>query len=79
MNELIDNGKILEVRRFLVTPHDNLPTVFSSTHSELFKLCSDFISGLYSDGENFLKEKLVASETEVWKGKARLIKELDAL
>jgi methionyl-tRNA formyltransferase len=28
MNEIIDNGKILEVRRFPVTPHDNLPTVF---------------------------------------------------
>ena len=79
MNELVDNGKILEVRRFPVTPYDNLPTVLSRTHSELFNLCSDFISGLYSDGENFLREKLTASETEVWRGNARLLKELDAL
>lgn len=79
MNELVDNGEILEVRRFPVTSHDNLSTVLSRTHSELFNLCSDFISGLYSDGENFLREKLVASETEVWKGNARLLKELDAL
>jgi len=79
MNELVDNGKILEVRRFPVTPHDDLPTVLSRTHSELFNLCSDFISGIYSDGEDFLKEKLHASETEVWKGKARLFKELEAL
>jgi len=79
MNELVDNGKILEVRRFPVTPHDDLPTVLSKTHSELFNLCSDFISGIYSDGEDFLKEKLHASETEVWKGKARLFKELEAL
>jgi len=79
MNELVDNGKILEVRRFPVTPHDDLPTVLSRTHSELFNLCSDFISGINSDGEDFLKEKLHASETEVWKGKARLFKELEAL
>ena len=79
MNELVDNGKILEVRRFPVTLHDNLPTVLSRTHSELFNLCSDFISGLYSNGENFLKEKLAVSETEFWRGNARLIKELDAL
>ena len=79
MNELVDNGRILEVRRFPVTPHDNLATVLSRTHSELFNLCSDFISGLYSNGENFLKEKMEASETEVCRGKARLLKELDDL
>ena len=79
INELVDNGRILEVRRFPVTPHDNLATVLSRTHSELFNLCSDFISGLYSNGENFLKEKMEASETEVWRGKARLLKELDEL
>jgi|AntAceMinimDraft_12_1070368.scaffolds.fasta_scaffold92681_2 methionyl-tRNA formyltransferase len=79
MNELVDNGRILEVRRFPVTPHDNLATVLSKTHSELFNLCSDFISGLYSNGENFLKEKMEVSETEVWRGKARLLKELDEL
>lgn len=79
MNELVDNGKILEVRRFPVTPHDDLPTVLSRTHSELFNLCSDFISGLHSGDENFLKEKMETSETEVWRGDARLLKELDAL
>ena len=79
MNELVDNGQILEVRRFPVTLHDNLATVLSRTHSELFNLCSDFISGLYSNGENFLKEKMEASETEVWRGNARLLNELDEL
>ena len=29
MNELVDNGKIIEVRRFPVAPYDNLPTVLS--------------------------------------------------
>lgn len=75
MNELVNNGPILEVHRFPVTSFDNLPTVLSRTHSELLNLCSDFISGLHSDGENFLKEKLAASQNEVWRGKSRTLKE----
>ena len=49
------------------------------THSELSNLCSDFISGLYSNGEHLLKEKLAASKAEIWNGHARLLKELDVL
>ena len=79
MNELVDNGKILEVRRFPVTTFDNLTSVLSRTHRELLNLCSDFIGFLYSNGENFLNEKLATSETEVWRGNARLLNELDAL
>jgi len=79
MNELVDNGKILEVRRFPVTRFDNLASVLSRTHRELLNLCSDFISGLHSNGENFLNEKLATSENEIWRGNARLLNELDAL
>lgn len=79
MNEVVDNGKILEVRRFPVTSCDNLTTVLARTHSELLNLCSHFISGVYSEGEKFLKKKLTLAEAEVWRGKARLLKELDAL
>jgi methionyl-tRNA formyltransferase len=76
MNELVDNGEILEVRSFPVTPSDNLSSVLARTHSELLNLCSDFISGIYSQGEAFVNEKITKSETEVWCGKARLLKEL---
>ena len=79
MNEHVDNGKIIEVRRFPITPQDNLSIVLSRTHSELLNLCSDFISGLYSQGGEFVKEKLTASKAEAWRGKARLLKELDVL
>jgi methionyl-tRNA formyltransferase len=79
MNELVDNGEILEVRRFPLISHDNLSTVLARTHSELLNLCSDFISGIYSQGEGFIKERLTASESEVWRGKSRLLKELDVL
>ena len=42
-------------------------------------LCSDFISCLYANGEKFLKEKLTASETEVWRGNTRILNKLDSL
>ena len=78
MNELVDNGKF-EVQDVPVTTFDNLTSVLSRTHRELLNLCSDFISGLHSNGENFLNEKLATSETEIWRGNARLLNELDAL
>lgn len=79
MNEFIDNGKILEVRRFPITAADNLPIVLKRAHSELFNLCSDFISAIYVEGEQFLTKKLELAKAETWKGRARLMKELDAL
>lgn len=79
MNELVDNGDILEVRRFLVSPSDNLPTVLTHTHRELLNLCMDFIIGIYAEGKSFLKKKLIFSEAESWKGEARRLKELEAL
>ena len=79
MNELVDNGAILEVRRFPITPCDNLSTVLRRTHSELSNLCSDFISGIYSSDAKFIENKLKTSKNENWYGKARLLKELNEL
>jgi len=79
MNELVDNGQILEVRNFPVTSSDNLSSVLARTHSELLNLCADFISGIYSQGEIFIKDKITKSETKEWNGKARHSRELDAL
>lgn len=79
MNELVDNGAILEVRRFPITPCDNLSTVIRRTHSELSNLCSDFISGIYSFDAKFIEKKLKISEGENWHGKARRLKELEEL
>ena len=64
---------------FPITTCDDLSTVLARTHSELSDLCADFISCIYSEGEEFIKERLTASKSEVWRGKARLLKDLDAL
>ena len=79
MNEVLDNGEILEVRLFPVTPCDDLPSILARTHKELSNLCSDFISGIHTEGDQIIKRKLAYSNKESWNGKARLLKELEDL
>ena len=79
MNEKVDNGEILEVRRFPVSSCDNLSSLLARTHSKLSDLCSDFISDIYTEGGKLIDEKISSSNHEKWNGEARLLKELDAL
>ena len=79
MNENIDNGDIIEVRRFSVFPSDDLPTLLERTHKELFNLCTDFIKELNLIDEKIIKQKVSASKKERWKGEARLLSELENL
>tara|TARA_B100001093_G_scaffold496631_1_gene542573 strand:+ start:68 stop:772 length:705 start_codon:yes stop_codon:yes gene_type:complete len=79
MNEKVDNGEILEVRRFPIFAKDNLSSILSRTHCELLNLCSDFISELSSDGVQVIREKKLVSKHERWNGTARSMKDLDAL
>ena len=55
--KIVDNGEIIEVRRFGVSPFDNLPSVLKRTHTELYNLCMEFIDGIYLEGDKFLKNK----------------------
>lgn len=79
MNEKVDNGKILEVRRFPVHKSDDLPGVLERTHIELYQLCSDFIKTLASVGEPYVGTKANECKELKWKGKARLMRELEDL
>ncbi len=77
MNEKVDNGKILEVRRFPVHKRDTLSSVLSRAHSELHNLCSDFITGLADSGEEHLITKASECGTTEWRGEARVMKDLE--
>tara|TARA_B100000686_G_C16559659_1_gene847070 strand:- start:24 stop:740 length:717 start_codon:yes stop_codon:yes gene_type:complete len=79
MNEKIDNGKILEVRRFPVHKNNNLPSLLERTHNELLNLCLDFISNLAEKGTSFIENKLQQSENIFWNGEARKMEELERL
>ena len=79
MNEKIDNGKILECRRFPVCKNDNLSTVGARTYSELTGLCLDFITQISSRGDGFIRKRLLESKNISWRGEARRISELEKL
>ena len=79
MNEKVDNGAILEVRRFPVNKYDNLSEVLERTHRELYHLCSDFVTALVAEGESYVPIKVAECKEVSWGGKARLLKELEKL
>lgn len=79
MNAKVDNGKIIEVRRFPVLKKDDLQTLLARTHMELCSICIDFIDGIYLHGLNYIEKKLAISEGENWNGSARKMSELESL
>ncbi len=79
MNSKVDNGDILEVKRFKINMNNNLQEVLSKTHDELFKLCYSFIRALSLKGKKHIIEKKQLFKNEKWRGSAKKIKELDRL
>jgi methionyl-tRNA formyltransferase len=79
MNENIDNGAILECRRFPILLQDNVLTLMERSHSKTFDLFVDITIGLALEGKLFLEKKLHASSKEKWSGQARKMFEIDRL
>lgn len=79
MDSKIDNGRILEVKRFIIKSNDNLETLLSKTHEALYQLCLNFISKIAEEGNKFIELKLSKKIKERWSGKVRLIKEVNNL
>ena len=79
MDERIDNGAIVECRRFPLLKQDNVDTLLARTHHKLFDLFIDISTGLALEGNRFLDNKLAESQSESWRGKARKMSDLDNL
>lgn len=79
MDEKIDNGAIIECRRFPILKEDNVSTLLARAHLETFDLLVDTTNGLARDGESFLNKKLESSRNEKWTGKAKKMAEIDKL
>ncbi len=79
MNSKVDNGDILEVKRFKINMNTNLKEALSKTHDELFKLCDNFIRSLSLKGKKLIIEKKKLFKNEKWRGAAKKIKDLDNL
>jgi methionyl-tRNA formyltransferase len=79
MNEKVDNGPILECRRFPVLPQDDVTTLLDRAHQKTYDLLIDITTGLAIDGERFLKQKIHEFQHERWRGRARKMNEIDKL
>lgn len=79
MNAQVDNGRILEVRRFPVAPEDNLPSLLEKTHQVLESQFLDFIDALARDPSEVRDRVRGGEAREQWVGSARKMKDLEEL
>ena len=79
MNEKIDNGAIIECRRFPILKQDNVKTLLARAPSKTYDLILDITTGLALDGKKYLEKKLSDSKNEKWAGAARKMFEIDKL
>ena len=79
MNEKIDNGDIIECRRFPILKQDTVTTLLKRAHSKTYELIIDITTELALRGEQYLIEKISLSNNEKWTGSARKMKEIDIL
>ena len=79
MVEKIDNGPIIECRRFPILKEDDVKTLLARAHLGTFELLVDITTGLAREGESFLNYKLETSRNEKWSGKAKKMSEIDKL
>lgn len=78
MDEKIDNGPIIESRRFKLDETIDLDKLIRKTHNLSYKLTLDIINGILINGTHFIEDKLISNE-EKWSGKKMSIKALDKL
>lgn len=79
MNEHVDNGPILECRRFPVSPKDTVDSLLAKAHRQAFQMLKTVAAGIASEGEAYIARKRKLAKQEKWKGKARRIVQVDRL
>lgn len=78
MDEKVDSGPILEVKRFPIIQSDTNTSLLGRTHQYLLTLFYEVVSGLISN-EDYVNDRLSGRDPEQWSGPARKIGELDKL
>jgi methionyl-tRNA formyltransferase len=79
MTEKVDDGQIIECRRFPIHSTDDVDSLLERTHAKLLDLFFDIISGIALNGGNYIGESLNNSRDVKWSGVKRKIKDLDDL
>ena len=76
INEKIDDGPILNVRRFKVKKNEGVEEVLKKTHKCLFMQAKNIISKLYKSSEN-LEKMITKSKKEKWSKFSKKNKDLN--
>ena len=79
MTEKVDDGSILECRRFPIFAGDTVNSLLERTHLKLLDLLFDTVGGIGVSGRSYINELLNKSNHEEWIGEARRMKELETL
>lgn len=79
MVETVDQGTIIDCRRFPVTADDNVDSLLARTHKALFELFVDFICEVLPKGLTALDEMASKHSDERWSGNRRKISAIEAL
>jgi methionyl-tRNA formyltransferase len=79
MNEKVDDGKIIQCRRFPIHSSDTVNSLLERTHIKLLDLFYDVTSGVALRGRDFIEDSINDSEDEAWSGIKRKIKDIDDL
>ena len=59
MNEKIDNGEIIECRRFPIFEYDNIETLLQRTYHKMYDLFLDTITGIKLNSMDFINAKII--------------------
>lgn len=78
MDDIVDSGEILRVKRFRIDPDDDLETLTTKTHRELLSLALQFISDALENQTANLASLKTTRELE-WSGVRRKIGLIDEL
>ena len=78
INEKIDNGKIIECRKFNIDKEDCLDSLMKKTHKKLFDLFCDITSSLRKKETDYLQNKVDSSRYN-WIGPLRKFEEVEKL
>ena len=79
MTEKVDDGSIIECRRFSIDQADTVNSLLERTHAKLLDLFFDVSTAVAMKGKSYLEYSINGSIHEKWSGKKRKIKDLDAL
>lgn len=79
INQDIDAGQIIAVRRFAIDPRDSVQTLLQRTHEHCLDLAIELATGVAKHGVAYLNRLADLASNEKWSGPARRMASIDSL